>query len=402
MSFYIIRQPILDRDQRIVAFSINYPESETVSTFQSLQNALDKIFDIGMDTLLASTKGFLTIDSTVFKDRITDTIPPSGFCLILDADPYILRRLMGPLKELNELSYELTLSVSNYSYFDECEAYLHYFTYVKLNAKFLQKEEIEKIIERIKLHRPKVLITNISTQELFAFFKEKGADLFQGNYLAKSFITKDNKIPPEYKVVIDLLNLLDSDQPMSKISHYFSSYPKLTLSLLQFLNSASFFLKVHVKSIDHAILLLGRKQMRRWLLLTAFSKASGNADIFVNPLLTLAQSRSSLMEALALLINEDQHQAAFIGSLSLLEALTQVPIEKILTDLSLDEYIRKAILEFEGTLGTLLELVLSTEQSQYEKIETCLHALKIDSQDFQKALAKSYEKKNFLPNRQEK
>jgi len=44
----------------------------------------------------------------------------------------------------------------------------------------------------------------------------------------------------------------------------------------------------------------------------------------------------------------------------------------------------------------MLQLILSMEESDHEKIETCLQTLKTDGSAFQRALEKSYLQKNSI------
>jgi EAL and modified HD-GYP domain-containing signal transduction protein len=53
-----------------------------------------------------------------------------------------------------------------------------------------------------------------------------------------------------------------------------------------------------VTSLRHALVLLGRKQLRVWLQLLLYTADRGNAN-FGNPLLQLAAVRGKLMEILA-------------------------------------------------------------------------------------------------------
>lgn len=390
MNSYIVRQAILNKEEKIIAFSLKFSLPGTYNSFSEVMN---KILDIGADRLLAKTFGFIQVDSTIATKELVQTIPKKYFSIVYKIDSYIIQRILGKMKELNEQSYKLTLYIDDIEDLDLYENYFNYFTYLELNSQTLSKDDIKIIVEKSKYYTLEVFVSNIKTQDLFEYCQELNVRLFQGNYISKPFTSEDNEILPEYKVLIDLLNLLDSEASTSKIADYFFSYPKLTISLLEFLNSASLFLKVNIQSINHAISLLGRKQIRRWLLITAYSKTIDNSDLFVNPLLNLAQNRSGMMAYLAKLVGEDEHQAAFIGGLSLLEALMKVPIKKILNELALDNSIKNAVLNYEGELGLLLELVLFSEEVDFENINNNLKLLGISDKAFQEALSQSYVQK---------
>jgi c-di-GMP phosphodiesterase len=68
--------------------------------------------------------------------------------------------------------------------------------------------------------------------------------------------------------------------------------------------------------------------------------------------------------------------------LSLVDAVLQVPIEKILNEIGLMEHLKQAILAHEGPLGQLLQLAEEIERTDFEAVRAELHALGISVGDF--------------------
>ena len=188
------------------------------------------------------------------------------------------------------------------------------------------------------------------------------------------------------------MKLLDQDETTQTISLAFEEKPEVTLQLLRFMNSGSLNLNAKIRSIAHAITLLGKPPLKQWLLLMSFSK-SGNAQIQASPLLDLARSRAKLMAELMKKISDDplrSHEAALVGILSLIDVMTQTSIEVVLTELDMDDTIVNALTKKEGTLGILLELVIAIQEGDLYKTNFLLESLNISQSALRESLIASF------------
>jgi EAL and modified HD-GYP domain-containing signal transduction protein len=109
-------------------------------------------------------------------------------------------------------------------------------------------------------------------------------------------------------------------------------------------------------------MVLGRKQLQRWLQLLMFTLQGGS--VYPSPLLLLAATRGKMMELLAVRQQRsaDYCDEAFMaGILSLIESLIDKPLADIVRELHLGERLASGLLRREGELGVLLQLVESVE-----------------------------------------
>jgi len=57
-----------------------------------------------------------------------------------------------------------------------------------------------------------------------------------------------------------------------------------------------------------------------------------------------------------------------VGVLSLLDALFGTPLPELLAELNLADPVRMALLSHQGTLGRLLQIILLSEQNQFDEL----------------------------------
>jgi hypothetical protein len=168
---------------------------------------------------------------------------------------------------------------------------------------------------------------------------------------------------PSQTLLMKILAQIARDAETRDIEATLKHDPQLSVQLLRLVNSVAFAPNTPIRSFSHAITLLGRRQLQRWLQLLLYaSQASGGHG---NPLLASAALRASLMERLCKTAARDQatqDQAFMVGMFSQLEALFSQPLAAIIEPLHLAGEISTALLQRGGLLGDLLTLVEAAER----------------------------------------
>ena len=169
---------------------------------------------------------------------------------------------------------------------------------------------------------------------------------------------------PKQTLLLKLLAQITRDAETRDIEATLKHDPQLSVQLLRLVNSVAFAPSTRINSFAHAITLLGRRQLQRWLQLLLYaSQVSG--DRGGNPLLASAAFRATLMEGLCKTAGNDrtvQDEAFMVGMFSLLEALFSQPLATIIEPLQLSRKVSGALLQHTGELGDLLALVEAVEQ----------------------------------------
>ena len=137
-------------------------------------------------------------------------------------------------------------------------------------------------------------------------------------------------------------------------------------------------------------MMLGAHNLKIWVLLMLYADAKmGGID---SPLLETALLRGKLLETLTKLKSEDNNlsEMAFLtGVLSLLDVLLGIPKEEVLSDLNIDEEMKKALINEEGYLGEMLKLCYLLEMEKFDELKKNLKEKNISLKDFYKAEEKA-------------
>lgn len=89
--------------------------------------------------------------------------------------------------------------------------------------------------------------------------------MLQGFYFAKPEIISGKRIDPSKLALLKLLLLVVKDSDVSEIENELKYQPGLSYNLLRMVNSAAGGLPSTINSIKRAIMILGRKQLQRWV-----------------------------------------------------------------------------------------------------------------------------------------
>jgi EAL and modified HD-GYP domain-containing signal transduction protein len=172
--------------------------------------------------------------------------------------------------------------------------------------------------------------------------------------------------------MLKLLQQLSVDASLEEIEQTFKEHPGLSYNLLRLVNSVALGMREKIKTLRHAILMLGTENLRRWTQLSLFAGADSRG--INNPLLEMAAVRGRLMESLVmkrngLKVTDDLSEEAFMtGILSLLEVLFETPMIEIISHLNLSDDVTAALLHRAGQLGSMLTLAEKLEVTDFEVV----------------------------------
>lgn len=246
-----------------------------------------------------------------------------------------------------------------------------------LNAANARVSYSEKTLLNAGRSDTKLFAQGIGSMSLFKWCAGAGFTYF--TFAGLDYLKNEDKPQAASSLpIMHLLSLVAADADIDEIEEVFKHDPKLAFELLRLVNSASFGMRKEITSFAQAIMILGQRQLQRWLQLLMFAQRK-KGDDGPNILMQRAAERGRMMELLAAEGNEkaDPEQAFMAGVFSMLDILMGTPLKELLKSIALPEPVEKALLDREGRLGTLLNLVCATENSGFTTIRRLLSDLDI-------------------------
>jgi EAL and modified HD-GYP domain-containing signal transduction protein len=246
---------------------------------------------------------------------------------------------------------------------------------VKIDVLATPAAELQDLVLKARsAGRVKLLAEKVDTRAQADRCRELGFDLFQGYFFARPVIMEGRRTDPSKRLLLRLLEQsLDEKTDTADIEDTFKQAPDLSYKLMRLVNSVGMGLRSPIQSLSHAVQILGRRQLQRWLQVLLF--ANQTATDFPSPLLQLAAGRGKLMELMTEKSSRDAHyqdQAFMTGILSLLDTLLEMPMTEVIGQLHLPDEVRAALVQRNGRLGRLLLIVEALERTDDAEVATLL------------------------------
>jgi c-di-GMP phosphodiesterase len=405
---FIARQPILDSKGSLVAYELLFRKrqgdtaSSIIDDMQATAQVLDNaINNIGVTNLVGHRKAFVNCSYDLLVSDILYILDPKIFVLEILEAVQIDDKVVEAVKNFREKGYTIAIDdfVPSIEEFKRILPILPYTNIVKLEYPQIPLGDIEKTVKSLHSKGIKVLAEKIETEIDFNICRAADCDYYQGYFFAKPENLNSDKIDINSFGALQLLRSVYEHLEIEELNAAFKQQPELSVNLVKYLNSAQFALRTQVKSIRHAISLLGYDNLKRWLLILAYANKQ-NDIIEQSPLLNNAIHRGTFFEEVTKLMNLDKNvadKAYLMGLISHLDALYKVSMQTILEQLPLDSEINQALLSKEGTLGDLLALTEAVETDDISKVQLLLDRLVLSVEDLNSALTKAYEVSNNPP-----
>jgi EAL and modified HD-GYP domain-containing signal transduction protein len=394
------RQPILNRNEEVVSYELLFRSihSRKSANFQDVSSAtanviMNTLSGFGLIQVLGRSKGFINVELELLMSDSIDLLPRERIVLelleTLEVTPDLVRRCT----ELKEMGF--TLAIDDHK-FDTSFAELYNIAeIVKIDLIQTPLKDLPEMVEKFRPYPVRLLAEKVESRYEFLQCLDLGFELFQGYYFAKPSVIEKKRTDESFSTLLKLMRLLGQDAGIDEIEQTFRRSPGLTYKLLILVNSVILGMRENIHSIRHALVILGRKNMQRWVQLALF--ASDDKKGFLSPLLEMAAVRAGFMEQLArrhpLLKNDNRtaDQAFMVGILSLVESIYDISTENVVAELSLSDEVKEALITKEGVLGRLLKIAELLDSTYCCATTEQLEELGISHEDILSAQVDAYQ-----------
>lgn len=363
-DFFLARQPILGRDQCLVAFELlfrNAGETEAGVTDDAAATAavISHASQLGMEQVVGQRLAFLNVDEVVLMSDFIRFLPPEKVILEILESVKATPKLIERVEELKKLGFRFALDDVIKNDPDTLKL-LGLVDVIKVDLKGVAPDELPKLTDTLRRPGMKLLAEKVETVDEFERCLSLGFEYFQGYYFARPVILSGKKVAPSELVLLHLLDLIYSKADGQELESTVDRDSLIRNNLLRLVNSPAAGAGSKIESLSEALKVLGREQLQRWLQILLYAKPG--APVNVNsPLLQMATTRGKLMELMAQRVFPDNRGAAdtgfTVGILSLMDALFSMSMQDILGSVALPEPVRDALLAREGKYGIMLRIV---------------------------------------------
>lgn len=373
MDLFVARQPIFDIRRELAGYELLYRTSADAGfadpadpTRMSSDVIVQNFLEAGLDRLTGGVRGWVNFTREMLVKETYRLFEPESIVIEVVEDVPADEAVVAACKKLVDSGY--TMALDDYVLGGPQERLLEYASIVKLDLLNRSPPQIHQAAVHLRPYLVTLLAERVETAEVAWTAEKEGFSLFQGYFFSRPETIGHKSSAVEAVRLLPLLNMVQSDfTPLREIERVFRSDPNLSFKLLQIAKSATNG-AYGVESIRHAIWLVGRDTLHRWLgLLLASSLAS---NVGQSPeLLRATLVRARFMESMAGRSRADAGALFLIGLFSNMDVLLQLTLEELLRRVNFASDVEGALLR-EETSGYLpwLQLAEAYEEGEWDRV----------------------------------
>lgn len=365
---YVARQPILDREQNTHGYELLFRSGpENFFHFADPDLATSRTIDFsllfGAPALTGGRPAFINCTRNILLNDIITLLPRDRVVIEVLEDVIADAETIAACDRLRRAGYLIALD--DYTPTADTLRMLPFAHMVKVD--FLATDAARQAAIAIEMRRRgiRLLAEKVETREQFEFAMRLGYHYFQGYFFCQPQMISMQDIPCSKLAYIQVLSIANRESyEFSELEKSVLREPSLCYRLLRYLNSAAFGL-FPVRSIRHALSLLGQREIQKWIsIVVAISIATGRPSELISSALTRART----CETLATFSGEDSSGAFMVGIMSLMDALLDRPMEAVISQLPLTAQCKDALRGGHDGLGGLLRMAVHCEHGEWQKM----------------------------------
>lgn len=382
MNIYIGRQAIYDVKMNVFAYELLYRGNE-----ENVSNVVDgdlatsavitnSITMFGLDKLTEGKRAFINFTKKLIMDEMPHVFDKSAVVVEILEDIIPDDEFLEACRILKQKGYVLALD--DYCLENENLELLKVIDIIKVDFKLTTPEERVEIIQKYKLYKIVFLAEKVESEEEYRAAIAAGYKLFQGFFFSKPAVLATKDFRGQTYHYLKVLEEVESEEPnFNIITKVFESDVALSFRLLKLLNSAAFQTNSRIKSINHALVILGLKEIYKWVMLMMMRDlGKGRPDELVR--LSLVRGKFCELLSTETPYKERKNEAFLVGIFSMLDLLVGEELSVILKEIPLSPDVKEALLGERNCFSQLLDLTVCYEFADWTDVEKIIEEMKID------------------------
>ncbi len=380
MDIFVARFPVFDARKDVYAYELAFrsgfaqccQDAASADTTSEIRALID------YDELTGGKKALVHLDRDMLLSGYPLLLPCESMIPCIDGTSHQDPQVVDGTRELKTLGYRI--AVANFSPWMLDSGLMDLADLIKVNVTTTSLDDQRALCGICHSRDIEVLATQVETQEQFTLAHKGGFTYFQGTFFAAPDISIRREMASNKLLCLRLMKEINQPEfHHDAIAELIEQDVAMTYKLLRLMNSAWFGLRYEVRSVRHALVLLGPPEVRRWASVVAFRQAGEDKP---HELLMLSLTRAKFAELLAKLpgFNLPPAELFLLGMFSVLDALMDRRLEEILGEVAVSKDIKAALLDGGGPYANLYKLMLAYEHAQWVLLADLAAELGLDEQ----------------------
>jgi EAL and modified HD-GYP domain-containing signal transduction protein len=363
---FIARQPIIDRNQETYGYELLFRSGAVVSFNDSdcesaTRSTIDLSLLLGAESFTDGLPAFINCTREALCSGIAGTLPKDLVVLeILEDVPADEDTVLECIR-LKQAGYRIAMDdiVST----EDRLPLLAIADIIKVDFLLADQAQQAAIAKRFAGRGVQLLAEKVETREQFQNAVAMGYTLFQGYFFCRPMTMTAKDLPSVHRGYLEILRkVYEPELDFLAIERAIREEPSLCYRLLRYLNSPVFGLH-QVHSIVHALNLLGRDQLRKWVSLVGAISLAGPRSA---ELIRMGLVRARFCEMFAEQRGLPSTDFFLTGLFSLLDAILDRPLSRVIEQIPISKLCRDALTGVPNEARRVLDVAIVSARGEWE------------------------------------
>jgi EAL and modified HD-GYP domain-containing signal transduction protein len=371
MNVFVTRQPIFDDKQIVIGYELLFREpSRDYYRHEDGDDATltvmsDSFLDLGIERLTSGKPAFVNFTRRLLLDEVPFDIHKDFLVVEILENIEPDAPVIEVCRKLKQSGYRLVLD--DFVFHEKYLPLMELADMIKVDFLTSTPRQCETLVR--KYNRPGLhfCAEKLETRAQFERARDMGYSYFQGYFFCRPEIVSGKRISGYKLTYLQILDEMGkTDLNFDRLESILKRDVALSYKLLRLINSAYYGLSNRVKSIKHALVLLGIREIRRWVTVMALHGMGNDKpeELLVN---SITRAKFCELTAEMLTPNDRQQDFFLMGLFSQIDAFLDRPMAEILDQLPIYEDVKSALLGEDNQFRKVFEIMLSYEKGEWER-----------------------------------
>jgi c-di-GMP-related signal transduction protein len=373
--------PVFNRQLKVYGYDLDFrpgadPFSEAILSADAVEDLWRAMH---FDEIVGLARAHVVFPRDLLVQELPVLFPVETLIVGVPGDKRDDWELLHACRRLKEVGYELALVDFDPGQLDS--PFLDFADIAWVDTAAASPEDQRRICEHLPTRGVRTLARNVDSPEAFNDAAGAGYWHFQGAFFRKPLVQPGRDIPANRLHYLRLLEKVNQpEMELDKLEEIVKQDVAMTYRLLRFINSAWFGLRKTVESIRHALVLLGPAEVKKWASMLALNYLGEDKP---PELLRRCLIRAKMAEEIAprVGLRPRASEMFLMGMFSLVDALMDIPLARILDGLPLSRSIKMALLAGTGEFAPAYAAISAYEQGRWDAFSQAAADAGLDEED---------------------
>lgn len=372
-KFFVARQPVFTAEMQLWGYELlfRHGENSQEAVFVDGDQATTQIIADGYNLAVRGLRQGARVLVNFPRSVLVGGAPyllPSEQCVVEILETVMPEPdVLSACRELTKRGY--TLALDDFEGGPGLEALCEMVDIIKVDILGKTPAEVMAIVRGVTKYNAKLLAEKVENYDIFKVCRNIGFTYFQGFFFNRPEVIPGRKLSTSQINKIKLLKELSApDVDSSRLVEIIQTDLSISYRLLKYINSAFFGLQIKVTSIPRAVSMLGCRNLRQWLQVVILSDV--NTEDKAHELVRISVQRGRFLQILA-----EKHPTPFdrdsmflLGFFSLLDAILDQSMDKVLDEIPLDPGIKAALTDADDPGAVWISLLEEIDRCNWDRL----------------------------------